>query len=79
MAQTTGKRLKKMGFMSVGDIDYHGVPYTIWVGSDPKLAQQSWETQKATRFPDYTGPPPPGLPSRAPDKRVENKHQDLFK
>ena len=55
MAQTTGKRLKKMGFMSVGDIDYHGVPYTIWVGSDPKLAQQSWETAESYTFPRLYG------------------------
>jgi hypothetical protein len=68
-----------MGFMSVGDIDYHGVAYTIWVGSDPKLANQSWEMQKAKHFPDYQGPPPPGLPSGAPDKQIsESKPTDLF-
>jgi hypothetical protein len=50
-----------VGFMSVGDIDYHGVIYTIWVGANPKLAQQSWEMQKSKHFPDYTGPDPPLL------------------
>jgi hypothetical protein len=78
MPQSTGKRLKKIGFMSVGDIDYHGVPYTIWVGSDPSLAQGSWEKQKAQYFPDYVGPPPPGLPGGAPDKQI-TKSTDLFK
>jgi hypothetical protein len=61
MPQVSGKRNKKMGFMSVGDIDYKGVIYTIWVGSDPDLANKSWEMQKSKRFPDYTGPPPAGL------------------
>jgi hypothetical protein len=51
-----------VGFMHVGDIDYHGVMYTIHVGADPKLANQSWELQKKQYFPDYTGPPPAGLP-----------------
>jgi hypothetical protein len=77
MPQVTGTRAKKMGYMSVGDIDYHGVPYTIWVGSDPDLAQASWAQQKSKYFPDYQGPPPPGLPTSAPDKTIENK-RDLF-
>jgi hypothetical protein len=69
-----------MGFMSVGDIDYHRTVYTIWVGSDPDLAQKSWAQQKSKYFPDYVGPPPPGLPTKrrsAPDKAVEPK-RDLF-
>lgn len=60
-----------MGFMSVGDIDYNGVIYTVYVGSDPKLAQQSWEMQKAKHFPDYEGPPPAGL------QRQREKHEQL--
>lgn len=60
-----------MGFMNVGDIDYHGVVYTIWVGSDPKLASQSWQMQKAKHFPDYVGPPPADLPSSAPDRQIQ--------
>jgi hypothetical protein len=56
--------------MNVGDIDYKGVPYTIWVGSDPKLANDSWVMQKSKHFPDYQGPPPAGLPSSAKDRQI---------
>lgn len=86
MPQTTGKRNKKVGFMHVGDIDYHGVVYTIHVGADPKLANQSWELQKKQYFPDYEGPPPAGLPeaksaglpSKPEDPTEKKKHEDLF-
>jgi hypothetical protein len=84
MAQITGKRLKKMGYLNVGDITYKGVPFTIWVGSDPNLAQQSWAQQKSKYFPDYVGPPPPNMPSRngksekPANSRVSGKTENLF-
>jgi hypothetical protein len=59
-----------MGFMSVGDINYHGTVYTIWVGSDSKLAEASWKMQKSKHFRDYVGPPPAGLPSSAKDRQI---------
>jgi hypothetical protein len=73
MAQITGKRLRKMGYLNVGNIDYHGVAYTIWVGSDPNLAADSWALQKSKYFPDYTGPDPPGLDSLKKKKSLERQ------
>jgi hypothetical protein len=69
-----------MSYMNVGTIDYHGTIYTVYVGSDPELADASWNAQKAQYFPDYEGPPPAGLnknSSSAIEKRVEHK-RDLF-
>jgi hypothetical protein len=56
-----------MGYMSVATIEYDGVTHTIYVGSDPTLANQSWEIQKARYFSDYTGPPPLGLSKSKPN------------
>jgi hypothetical protein len=79
MAQTTGKRLRKMGYLNVGNIDYHGIPYTIWVGSDPKLAADSWAHQRAHYFSDYTGPDPPGLDDLTRGaKTIKPKPASLF-
>ena len=68
-----------MGYFSVGDINYHGVPYTIWVGSDPDLAAESWAQQKAHYFPGYQGPDPPGLPiTKGATKTPIEPKRDLF-
>ena len=70
-----------MGFMNVGTIEYKGDTRTVWTHADPNLAAQSWEMQKAQYFPDYTGPPPTGLPiSKQPTNPngAENKKPDLF-